>query len=204
MELENENIIESVIDPEIRTNHFSWIYANDEQRFTVMIPLLVHGLTSLRLCVVSAPDEIKDEILDYLEKLDINTSKHLSSGQLKFVRPEDFLLHEGKFDKDLAVKRFIDVLKESKKNQWRGLLVVGDSSEVIKNIQDFEWIDFESRLNEICSANSCLLFCMIDDRQVSGSLITAIIKIHPAVGLGDNIVKNPFYVNIEGNPAYPI
>ena len=204
MELSNfDNFIDKVDSLDIKTKHFSWIYNTDNQSDSVSIPLIAHNLANMKFCLVTVSDQNQNRIIEKLVAMDIDVEKYISTDQLRFVKPESFLLQDGEIDKDVIIERFQSTIDESAKQEWRGVLVVNDSSQLLKDIDIPLFLYIENRLDQKCADNPCTLLCLFDDRLVSGSLVAAVIKVHPAVGLGDDIVRNPFYVGPFTKQDYP-
>lgn len=204
MELSNfDEVIGKVDSLDIKTKHFSWIYNTDNQRDSVSIPLIAHNLSNLKRCLVVVSDQHEDTIIEKLVAMDIDVEKHISSDQLKFMRPEKFLFVDGEIDENSVLERFQLVIDNAIDRGWRGILFVNDSSHLLGDVDISRWLSIESRLDQKCTENPCTLLCLFDDRQISGSLVAAVIKIHPAVGIGDDIVRNPFYVGPFTKQDYP-
>ena len=204
MELSNyEEMIGKVDELQIGTSHFSWIYNTDRQRDTISIPMIAHALTNMKYCLVAVEETRRDVIIEKLVSLDIDVEKYISSDQLRFIKPESLLFLDGKIDKDAILERFQSAIDEAIKQEWRGMLAVNDASHLLQDVDIPLWLDIESHLDQKCADKQCTLLCLYDDRLVSGSLVTSIIKIHPAVGIGEDIVINPFYVGSFTKQDYP-
>ena len=190
-------------DIDAATKHLCWIYHDDTQRLAVAQPLLLSSLVRRLRCIVMTSKAMADQIRRELEEEDVNVARHLDTGQLTFIPPEEFLLTEGFFDLEAAMARLDNSLKQSIKDGWSGLMLISDASHLAGKINEDDWIKFELQMEYHCSTKPCIMLCMVDDRLATGSLVASLIKVHPVIGFGENLIKNPYFAGESNIQVYP-
>lgn len=190
-EVENVEVI-------TQTKHLCWIYASDDDRLKIVEPYLVSALSRQRQCLLVLPEDATKSILNELVAADMNVDRYQETGQLVTVRPEALLLDAGRLDNDVAINRLLTAISDALEKGWQGAALVTDPSELLDRAGEDDWLALEFRADYECSTRPCTMLCLYDQRLISGSFLTNLIKVHPVIGLGDSLARNPFYVEQQG------
>ncbi len=175
------------------SNHLCWVYDNDDDQLAIMKPFVLSHLMERHKCLLVVPKEVAAGLYDALRKDDFNVERYIDSGQLSAVDPADLFFAGGPFDVDVILHRMQVAWTEAISEGWRRLAVVSDPSTVLEGADDRDWLALEFRTDFECLTQPCSMLCLYDAREASGAFITQIIKVHPVVGLGRGVARNPFY-----------
>ena len=193
---QSERIESLEIIPEAK--HLCWFYATDEERVSVVGQFLTEALIRRKQCLLIVSDDVKDQIFAVLKESEHNVGRYLESEQIISVEPEEFFFGQVGFDIDVIIHRFGKALKDAGNKGWAGLALVCDPSQVLGRASDEDWLSLEFRADFECSTKSCTMLCLYDQRRISGELLASLIKVHPIIGLGKSIARNPFYITKTG------
>lgn len=177
-----------------KTKHLCWIYETDESRFLVVEPYLISCLAKRKRCVLSVPKAAAKLILDGLVKEDINVKRYQESGQLVIIDPKEMFFATDRLDVDVVMHGLNQNISDALAQGWQGLAVVSDASELLDKASEQDWLALEFRADFECYTKPCTLLCLYDARLASGTLLAAMIKAHPVIGLGQTLAHNPFYM----------
>lgn len=178
-----------------KTKHLCWFYESDEDRLSVVEPFLVAALSRRKQCLLVVPDAVKEAIFLDLTQGDVNVRRYQEIEQMIHVEPEEFFLNGGILDIDIIMHRLSEAFGRAQAKGWEGLAIVTDPSEMLDRVKDEDWLALEFRADYECYTRPCMILCLYDQRRVSGRLLTAMIKVHPVIGLGSTLARNPFYAS---------
>jgi len=176
-----------------KTKHLCWLYENDEDRLGVVEPFLVAALSRRKQCMLVVPEPVKEAIYADLTAGDVNVKRYQDIEQLVHIEPEEVFFQGGSLDTDVVVHAVLTALAQAQAKGWEGLAIVTDASLVLGRARDEEWLALEFRMDYECYTKPCTMLCLYDQRLASGRLLTAMIKVHPVIGLGNVLARNPFY-----------
>lgn len=190
-ELKEKEITNLEIIP--KTKHLCWLYESDEDRLGVVEPFLVAALSRRKRCLLVVPAAVRDEIYTDLTQGDVNVKRYQDTEQMLHVEPQEMFFQGGPLDTDVVVRNMLAALAKAQADGWAGLAIVIDTSLVLGQAKDEDWLALEFRMDYECYAKPCTMLCLYDQRLASGKLLTSMIKVHPVIGLGNTLARNPFY-----------
>jgi len=178
-----------------KTKHLCWLYENDEDRLSVVAPFLVAALSRRKQCLLVVSKAVREKIFLDLVQGDVNVARYQEIEQMIHTEPEELFFNGGVFDIDVVMHRLSAAFDEAQAKGWEGLAVVTDPSEILNRVSDEDWLALEFRSDYECSTRPCMMLCLYDQRRVSATLLAAMIKVHPVIGLGNALARNPFYAS---------
>lgn len=178
-----------------KTKHLCWIYENDDDRLNVAGPYLLSALVKRKQCLLVLPDDVVKKLLEEAVAADVNVARYQETGQLVTLTPEEMFLEKGVLNADLVIDRLQKATDNAQAKGWVGISIVTDPSSVLERSGEKEWLALEFRADYECSSRACTMLCLYDQRRISGAFLTSIIKVHPVIGLGNTLARNPFYVD---------
>ena len=187
---ENEDII-------TKAKHLCWIYEQESALPYIIEPFIKANLTAQRRCLLAVPESTWDLTVEGLEGAGGDVKKYIDGNQLIVEEPEKFFFTSGRFDIDLIINRLDRALADALAKSWRGLAVVTDASLLLDKAEEVDWAAYEFRVNFESLTRPLVMLCLYDARRLSGSLLTAMIKTHPVVGMGKSLALNPFYADTQ-------
>jgi hypothetical protein len=74
--------------------------------------------------------------------------------------------------------------------------LIGHTESVLDDVADDvnEWIEYETRLNEVLPGYYDPVICLYDTNLLNGTLAVDILRTHPVAILGGLLYENPFFV----------
>lgn len=161
-------------------DHFSFVYQDEEQLFSVIIPFFIKGLSLNHKCIYIIDKTSKQKIIDEFMKKKVNLSNFITSGQFLILNSAETYLKDGYFDPD----RMINVLRETEKNTlkegYSGLRVTGEISWILSGAKGSDrLIEYESRLCSFFSGSKTAAICQYNEKELKPELLAESIHCHP-------------------------
>jgi hypothetical protein len=175
-------------------DHICAIFDSHVQQMEVMAPFVAAGLRAEQRCAWIAPGDSTEALRQALGDMGGDLPTLEASGQLLLLSEVDFYLREGVFDPDRTLDLLQALLENNQREGYPTMRLATDVSWLCcGRIEAQAWENFESRLTEQVSERPMVMVCQYDRRQVTGDMIVAALRTHPAVILGDTFRSNPFY-----------
>ena len=179
---------------------FSWgdhvcaVFENRDQQMTVTVPFMAHGLRAEQRCVwISAPAgaaRFRRALLAC--GADLPTLE--ASGQLIIISDVEFYLSDGLFDPDRTLELGMALLEDGQRCGWTAMRVAGEASFLRgEQIDVALWERYEEQVSRGVAGAAVVAVCQYDRRRVPSSFISAALRTHPIVILGESIRRSPFY-----------
>lgn len=179
---------------------FSWgdhvcaVFENPDQQMAVTVPFMAHGLRAEQRCVwISAPAgaaRFRQALLAC--GADLPTLE--ASGQLIIISDVEFYLSDGLFDPDRTLELGLALLEDGQRCGWTAMRVAGDASFLRAGQIDVAlWARYEEQVTRAVADAPLVAVCQYDRRRVPSSFISAALRTHPIVILGESIRRSPFY-----------
>jgi len=176
--------------------HVCAFFHNADEKYRVLLPFIKEGFDcGDRAFHVVDPDH-RQEHLQRLESVGIDTAAAESSGQLTLYGWNDAHIDpNGNFDQH----RMLTLIeRELKLGPMHGF-------GVSRSIGNMEWaledrpgvddlVEYEARLNYILPRYKDPVICVYDISKFSGAVILDILRTHPMVVIGGTLQENPFFV----------
>lgn len=176
--------------------HVCAFFHGSEEKYRVLLPFIKDGFEcGDRAFHVVDPDR-REEHLQRLESIGIDTARAESSGQLKvYGWDEAHIGPDGRFDQ----YRMISLIEEELKlGATQGFTVnrsVGHMGWALQDLPGVEdLVEYEARLNYVLPKYKDPVICVYDITKFHGDVIIDILRTHPMVIIGSTLQENPFFV----------
>jgi hypothetical protein len=139
--------------------------------------------------------EGRDEHLRRLAEAQIDVEAVIDSGQLEVQPWQEGPLRGDRFDQDLWLAGFEQVLQSGPAGgyaQTRFLAQMEWALEDLPGVNDL--IEFESRVNDVVPKYEDTVICAYDLSKFGASTVMNALRTHPLVIIGGLMHENPFYV----------
>jgi len=179
--------------------HACAFFANDEEEYRVLLPFIREGLSCGDKAVHVINPEARQDHLQRLAEVGIDSSAHQQSGQLQIRINTEVYLRDGHFDQDRMLAAFEGMAASARNAEgfpmsrivcWMDW-ATGDQSR----IQDV--IEFESRVNDVWLRYDDAVICTYHLGQLSGDAVVDIMRTHPLAIIGGHLQQNPFFTRPE-------
>ena len=116
------------------------------------------------------------------------------TGQLEIRLPGETYLRGGRFDKEAMLALIEEVLQTGASLGFPLTRIVAHAECVLDDWpRANDWIEYESRLNEILSSYRDPVICAYETNRMSASIAVEVMRTHPVVVVAGIMQENPFY-----------
>jgi hypothetical protein len=173
--------------------HLCYIFNDDEERVKTMAKFLASSLATgqkvLSIVDTISPHDLQQE----LKALGVDPSS--ISEHIVTVDNESAYCPGGTFDPDALLDGAVSFCQKAHGDGYTGSRICGDMSWVLrKNVPLEDLLAYEVKVNtHIKIPPSTAAICEYDARKFDGSTIMDILRVHPAMIVRGQIVKNPYF-----------
>ncbi len=177
-------------------DHICAIFDDHAQQMEIMSSFIAAGLQGGQRCLWVSPRESAEALRVALREIGADLATLEASGQLLIISEVEFYLQDGIFEPERTLDLLRTLLQDNQREGYATMRVASDVSWLREGRPDPElWESFEARLTREVAGLPLVMVCQYARRQVSGSLLVAALRTHPAVILGDTFRQNPFYLD---------
>ncbi len=179
-------------------SHFCWIYKDDAELFEIFQPALMAALTAQKQLIIAVDEATLEPVFQRLGEEGFDIRTYIAKRQIKLLEPRKILLTDGSVEVDAVLDRLQGFSTEAKEAGWEGVSIILDTGKLVRKAPENVWQQYEMRTDHECGKGSCIMLCLYDLNQLSGTFVPMLLKTHKVVGLGAGLIVNPFYM--AGNP----
>lgn len=158
--------------------HICWIYKDEEEFNSLIVPLILTGLKNNEKVVYIN----REEEINRLKELSKDIKPYLERGDLSLFLPEEFYSSSKVFDFD----KFLQ--------EYSSLRVIGDASTILKDASLDSILTYEATINSLPYRDKTLLICLYDKRKISTDILLQALQTHPLVLIGGKVYSNFYYI----------
>lgn len=177
-------------------DHVCAFYRGPSERDTLLLPYLSEGLRAGEKCICVVDASSPERVLGSLPE-EIDVQRHVCSHQLDVLSSHQAYLRQGMFSTEAMIS-FWDSSMGSAIHDYGFFFVraVGEMTWALRDVPGVnELVAYESQLNRFMPKYPQVILCLYDLERFNGKLLVDILKTHPKVLVGGNVVENPYYVN---------
>lgn len=179
--------------------HICAFYRGPGQRDELLVPYLREGLRAGDMCLCVTDDPAADAAVRALAAQS-ETDPDLGRGRLEPMHSESTYLADGRF----VIDRMIGFWETAV-----GGAVVDGGFAAVRSVGEMTWalsgkpgvtdlLAYESRLNLFLPRYPLIALCLYDLARFSdGEVVMEILRTHPAVLIGGQLLENPWYTEPE-------
>jgi len=172
--------------------HMCLIYDDENERRKLIAKFLDAGLREGEKVVYFADTMTVSEVRDWLAGMDVKIPQ---GGQLTVAEAEKTYCPNGKFVPDEMIDGLRALYQVSLDEGCTGARGSGEMSWALRGIPGAErLIEYESLINVLVETHPCIALCQYDARRFNGAIIFDVLKVHPAMIVHGQVVKNPYYI----------
>jgi hypothetical protein len=136
---------------------------------------------------------------DHLERLvgaGIDVEEATASGQLEVHPWEDGPLHGERFDQDVWLAGFEEVLQAGPATGYTKTRFLAQMEWALVDMPGIDdMIEFETRVNHVVPKYEDAVICAYDLSKFGANTVMYALRTHPLVIIGGMLQENPFYVD---------
>ncbi|HEY2765040.1 MAG TPA: MEDS domain-containing protein [Pseudonocardiaceae bacterium] len=178
-----------------RYRHICAFFYSADERYRVLRPFIKDGFGRGDKAFHLVDPERQDEHLRWLAESGINVQEVMGTGQLEVRSWQDGPLRGGRFDQDVWLASFEQVLQSGPVagyEQTRFLAHMEWALVDLPGVDDL--IEFETRVNYVIPKYEDAVICAYDLTKFGASAVMDALRTHPVVIIGELLQENPFFV----------
>jgi hypothetical protein len=139
--------------------------------------------------------ELREDHLSRLAQAGVNVQEATGTGQLEVRAWQDGPLRGDRFDQDIWLASFEQVLQSGPAAGYSRTRFVAHMEWALADLPGVgDLIEFESMVNYVLVNYEDAVICAYDLSKFGGSVVIDALRTHPVVIMGGLLVENPFYV----------
>jgi hypothetical protein len=175
--------------------HICAFFNGMDEQYRVLGSFIKEGFDNGDKAVHLIDPERRTNHLRRLADAGIDVDDAIESGQLDIYLWEDSYLREGRFDQDIWLAFFEDVLKSGPAAGFAQTRVLGQMEWALIHLPGVEdLIEYETRLNQVVPKYDDTVLCAYDLSKFGAETVIYALRTHPLVIIGGLLHENPFYV----------
>ena len=178
--------------------HVCAFFNSPEEEYDTLLPFVRDGLERGERAYHVLPSQYREEHLEQLRSAGVDVAAALGRRQLEVVTPQETYLRGGCFNKDAVLALIQEALKTGATLAFPFTRLIAHAETVLWHPEDWstvnEWIQYETRLNDVLPRYDDPVICTYDANLLSGSIVVDILRTHPVAIIGGLLYENPFFV----------
>ena len=184
----------AMLDSDLRGgDHLCAIYDTDAEWLVTAVPYFVEGLARREACVYVAPETHAAQLQVALRAAGVDVDVHLQRGDLRFATPEATYLRPGRFDPDVMISLWQELIDAAGADGYTNLRVAGFPTWINDGVPGAErWVEYEAQMSERFQGRRVIKLCQYDRRLFSPTVLLDVLRSHPFAVVQGAVRANPF------------
>jgi len=178
--------------------HVCAFFNSAEEEYDTLLPFVRDGLERGERAYHILPSQYREEHLERLRSAGIDVTAAQRRRQLEVATPQETYLRGGRFDQDAMLILIQEALEKGPTLGFPLTRLIAHAETVLWHPEDWstvnEWIEYETRLNDVLPRFDDPVICTYDANLLSGSIVVDILRTHPVAIIGGLLYENPFFV----------
>jgi len=178
--------------------HACLIYDNEAQRDAVVPGYLAAGLKQGELVRYWSDGTTEAALQSWITGAGVNAPDASENGSLLVASAESVYCPDGRFEPQKTIDRMAPSYDRARIAGFTGVRTCGEMTWALRGIPGSEGLmEYEARISTVSHAFPHVGMCQYDARLFDGATLFKILRVHPHVVAGGQIVRNPYYVRPE-------
>ena len=175
--------------------HVCAFFNSPQEEYATLLPFVRDGLERGERAYHVLPARYRQEHLDQLRSAGIDVRAAQQRRQLEVATPEEVYLRNGRFSKEAMLEVIQEALKARPTLGFPLTRLIAHAEAVLQDGSVAnEWIEYETRLNDVLPHYHDPVICTYDANLLNGAIAVDILRTHPVVIIGGRLYENPFFV----------
>jgi hypothetical protein len=178
--------------------HVCAFFSSPQEEYDTLLPFVRDGLERGERAYHVLPSKYREEHLEQLRSAGIDVTGALGRRQLEVATPQETYLRGGRFNKEATLALIQEALKTGATLGFPRTRLIAHAETVLWHPEDWstvnEWIEYETRLNDVLLRYDDPVICTYDANLLNGSIAVDILRTHPVAIIGGLLYENPFFV----------
>jgi MEDS: MEthanogen/methylotroph, DcmR Sensory domain len=179
-----------------RYRHICAFFNSIDEQHRVLRPFMKDGFDRQEKAFHLVDPERREEHLRWLTEAGINVQEAMGTGQLEVWPWQDGPLRGGRFDQDIWLASFEQVLQSGPAAGYAQTRFFAHMEWALADLPGADdLIEFEMRVNYVVPKYGDAVICAYDLTKFGASVVMDALRTHPAVIIGGLLQENPFFVS---------
>jgi len=175
--------------------HVCAFFSSPQEEYDTLLPFVRDGLERGERAYHILPSQYREEHLEQLRSAGIDVAEAQRRRHVEVVTAQETYLRGGRFNKDAVLALIQEVLKTGATLGFPLTRLFAHAETVLEDWSSVnEWIEYETRLNDVLSRYDDPVICTYDANLLNGSIVVDILRTHPVAIIGGLLYENPFFV----------
>jgi hypothetical protein len=178
--------------------HVCAFFNSEDEEYATLLPFIVEGLKRGERAYHVLQSRHRDEHVRRLRGGGVDVDNALQKRQLEVVGPQDTYLRGGRFNQTAMLELVQQALRAGGESGFPLTRMVAHAEVVLEDSRSAnDWIEYESRLNQVLPGYDDAVICTYDANLLSGPIAIDILRTHPVAIVGGVLHENPFFLPPE-------
>jgi len=179
-----------------RYRHICAFFNSIDEQHRVLRPFMKDGFDRQEKAFHLVDPERREEHLRWLTEAGINVQEAMGTGQLEVWPWQDGPLRGGRFDQNIWLASFEQVLQSGPAAGYAQTRFFAHMEWALADLPGADdLIEFEMRVNYVVPKYEDAVICAYDLTKFGASVVMDALRTHPAVIIGGLLQENPFFVS---------
>ena len=175
--------------------HVCAFFSSTQEEYATLLPFVRDGIERGERAFHVLPSQYREEHLEQLRGAGIDVAEAQRRRQLDVATPEETYLRGGRFNKDAMLALIQEALKTGTTLGFPLTRLIAHAETVVEDWSSVnEWIEYETRLNDVLPSYDDPVICTYDANLLNGTIAVDILRTHPVAIIGGRLYENPFFM----------
>ena len=175
-------------------SHICMVYSDREQQITALAEYFKTGFRLGQQCIYVSDLDTARFVRNVMMRAGMDVEADVRDGSMLFLTPEETYLANGDFKGDDMIGLIEKLIADAYAAGFNGLRGAGDMSWILgANVSGKEILAYESNINRLFEQYPFMGMCQYDAGRFHADAVKMLIKTHPTVLQGGQVVRNAGY-----------
>jgi hypothetical protein len=178
--------------------HMCLIYDDDRQRQELISSFLGAGIAAGEKVAYFADTTSVEDVEAWLLETAVELLGDDRSERFAATRAQETYCPDGRFLPDRMLETLRDFDRTIREEGFTGGRVSGEMSWALRGLPGSDRLpEYEALVNDVLEEHPITAICQYDAGRFDGGTLFDILKVHPMMIVGGQVVRNPYYVRPE-------
>jgi hypothetical protein len=175
--------------------HVCVFFSSPREKYAALLPFVRDGIERGERAYHIIPNRHLAEHLEHLGGAGIDVVAAQDRHQLQVITAEETYLRPGHFKIDGMLAYIQEALTSGATLGFPLTRLIGYPESMLEDLSGMnEFVEFETRLNDVLPSYTDPVICLYDTNLLTGTLAVDILRTHPVTVIGGLLYENPFFV----------
>ncbi|MHB8869130.1 MAG: MEDS domain-containing protein [Thermoleophilia bacterium] len=181
----------NIDDLSVPGTHVCLIYDNEEERQDIVLRFIEAGIKAGERVAYFAESMRDEEVRSWLEARGVDIPE---TGRFDVIPAREVYCPDGTFSIEAMMETWRVFDRETAMAGFSGCRATGETTWS-RDVPGGDRIaEYCARLNDVLAGSRLGALCQYDSRRFDGATLLDVLRVHPLMLVGSQVVRNPYYV----------